>query len=286
MEKEIVRFEEYNLPIKLSRLNMLKGGAYRGMHSHVAVEVVEVNGGQLYCNVNGDVIKLCENEIIFINSNTGHRLYSENADISYMQIDINFFTENKSDGKFSKLYEFISHTKAKPYMTFNKQNEAGEILNKIKTRYHQNEIGSMWYLKAYIYELIAFMYSQFFIIPPIASPNQFKKISRIVAFVDANFKAPITLDDICKSVNYNKYSVCHYFKAITGATVFDYINFLRVHCAIDKLRQKENSILEIATDCGFSSPTYFNKVFKDVMGSCPSVYRKFLFENKDSNKKT
>ena len=38
----------------------------------------------------------------------------------------------------------------------------------------------------------------------------------------------------------------------------------------------ENSILEIAIDCGFSSATYFNRVFRNFFGCAPSVYRKFL----------
>jgi len=77
-------------------------------------------------------------------------------------------------------------------------------------------------------------------------------------------------------VKYSKYTVCHTFKTVTGATIFDYLNFIRVRHAAERLREKDSSILEIATACGFSSATYFNRVFKSFFGCSPSVYRKML----------
>lgn len=276
MEKEIIRFDKNDLPIKLYRLNMRQDGNYLGMHSHVAVEVVEVKSGELQCHINNEVVQLCSGEIIFINSNTGHRLLSENAEISYMQIDLNFFTENADNNEFSRLCEFVAQSKAKSHLLFHKNPEIKEILDKIHGRYYENQESSRWYLKAYIYELIAFMYSQSFIVPPTMSVKQIEKIKWIVGYIDANFRSPITLEEICAAVGYNKYGICHCFKSVTGATVFDYINFLRVRLAVEKLKQKENSILEIAADSGFSSPTYFNRVFKRFFGCSPSVYRKLL----------
>ncbi|MBR5453623.1 MAG: helix-turn-helix transcriptional regulator [Clostridia bacterium] len=279
MEKEFISFEEIDLPIKLYDLKMHQGGDYRGMHSHAAVEVVEVKSGDFFCYVNEDKIRLQPGEIIFINSNTGHRLSSENAEITYMYIDVRFSKGTVSEREFSKLYDFISETQAMPYLIFSGNTEIQEILHKIYTRYYESQRNNRWYLKAYIYELVAFMYSQSFITPITVSAERIKKIELIVRYIDMNFRSPITLDEISAAVNYNRYAVCHYFKSITGATVFEYINFLRVHFAIEMLKQKNNSILEIATNSGFSSPTYFNRVFKSIIGCSPSVYRKFFNEN-------
>jgi len=174
------------------------------------------------------------------------------------------------------LYAFISHTKAKPYLIFKDNNEITALLQKINTKYYEEPKESRWYVKAYLYELVAFMYSQSFITGLTLSGEQIKKIEQVVRFIDANFKLPITLEDICSAAKYNKYTVCHTFKSVTGATIFDYINFLRVQSAVEKLRQKNNSVLEIATECGFSSATYFNRVFKNIIGCSPSVYRKLL----------
>ncbi len=276
MEKEVISFENFNLPIKIHNLYMNGLGNYRGMHSHMAVEIIEVKSGILYCYVNDDIIKVTKEQIIFINSNMGHRLFSENAEISYLHIDVNLLEENISYDKFSLVYDFISHIQAKPYLVFSDNEEITTILNKINIRYFEKTKESRFYVKAYLYELVAFMYSKRFIIPLTLSKEQFKKIEHIVDYIDNNFKSPITLENICTAAEYNKYTICHTFKAVTGSTIFDYINFLRVRYAVEKLMDPKNTILDIAIECGFSSATYFNRVFKNYFGCSPSVYRKLL----------
>lgn len=279
MEKENINFERFNLPIKINSLNMREGKTYRGMHMHMAVEIIEVKSGILNCCVNDEMVKVYPNQIVFINRNTGHQLSSENAEISYFHIDIGLLEEKRSDDDLAKLYAFISHKQAKPYLVFIDNKEITELLNKIKAKYYDGAKASRWYLKAYLYELVAFMYSQSFIYPLAVAKEDIKKIEQIVRYVDANFKLPVTLDDICAVAKYNKFTICHTFKDVTGATIFDYINFLRMRHAIEELRQPEKSILEVATECGFSSATYFHRVFKSFFGCSPSVYKKLLPEN-------
>lgn len=276
MEKEVIRFEKFDLPIALHHLSMDGEKIYRGMHSHRAVEIVEVKSGTLNCQCGNELLRLHPGQIILINSNTGHRLFSEDAELVYLQLDASLLEEKPEENAVSMLHAFISHTRANPYLVFRDSDELAKILEKIKARYPDDAMESRWYLKAYLYELVAFMYAKGFLAPVTISGEQIKKIHRVVCFVYENFNQPITLDDICASVQYNKYTVCHTFKAVTGATVFDYLNFIRVHHAAERLRQKSSSILEVATACGFSSATYFNRVFKSFFGCSPSVYRKLL----------
>ncbi len=279
MEKEIICFEEFGLPMVLYYLCMQEGRAYRGMHSHAAIEIVEVKSGVLNCTMNGNTICVYPNQILFINSNTGHRLFSENAEILYMHLDTSVLNENAENGERSKIYAFILRKKAKPYMIFSGNKEITDLLHRISTKYCKDSKYNRWYLKAYLYEVVAFMYSQSFVTPLMIPGEQIKKIEKVVHYIEDNFNLPITLDNICAAVMYNKYTICHTFKEVTGSTVFDYINFLRVHYAIERLKEKNKAILEIAVESGFSSATYFNRVFKNMIGCSPSVYRKLLSEN-------
>ena len=275
MEKEIIRDQEFCLPIVLHQLRMKGGESYRGMHSHAAIEIVEVQSGVLYCDLNGETISVYPNQVLFINTNTGHRLSSDYAQIRYMHMDTGILKEASEDTS-SKLHTFILRTKAKPYMICSNNQEITELLHKINVKYYGETQENRWYLKAYLYELVAFMYAQSFLTPLWVSKEQIKKIEQVVRYIEGHFKLPITLDEICSEVMYNKYTVCHTFKEVTGSTVFDYINFLRIHYAIERLKEKDNSILEIAAESGFSSATYFNRVFKNMVGCSPSVYRKLM----------
>jgi len=278
MEKEIISFAKKGIPINISSFKMHQDEAYRGMHSHSAIEIVIVKSGILICSLPDEEIYINPKEIILINSNIAHRLHSRDDDIeiSYLQIDIGFFKENNYNDEFSALYSFISHSTAKPYMIFKNNEELGKIVAKIYARYYEEEECSLLYLKAYIYELIAFMNKCGFLLEQNIETQKLQKIEDIVCFINENFKTPITLDDICNKVPYSRFTLCRTFKAATGRAIFDYINFLRINYAVEKLKQKNHTILEIATECGFSSVTYFNRVFKSIMGCAPSVYKKYF----------
>jgi AraC-like DNA-binding protein len=157
---------------------------------------------------------------------------------------------------------------------FSNNNQLNEILGKIYLNYYENQEENRWFLKAYIYELIAFLYSKSFITPLMTYSLNIAKIEPIVRYIDNNFKLPITLEDICNEVKYSKYFICHNFKAITGSTIFEYINFLRVLYAVERLKLKNSTISDIAIESGFSSVTYFDRVFRNIIGCSPSVYRK------------
>lgn len=63
-------------------------------------------------------------------------------------------------------------------------------------------------------------------------------------------------------------------KAITGSDTGTYIRDKRILKAKKLLKTTDKSIGEIQAVCGFESPSYFSKVFRDVEGVSPSEYRK------------
>ena len=276
MEKEIIRFNKPGFPIKIHRMRMQADKLYRGIHSHMAVEIVAVKSGALTCRISGNEIVLQSGQILLINSNIGHKLCSSNADIVYMQVDISGYMEGSDGGEFAKLYDFILRVNARPYMVFSRNGELAEILRKIDTKYEEDSASSKWYLKAYLYELVAFLCAHSFVKPVDAFALKIEKIEPAVRYIDENFDQPITLEDICAGAGYNKYALCRTFKAVTGQTVFAYVNFLRIREAVKKLVEKKYTVMEIAAECGFSTAAYFNRVFKSVMGCAPSQYRKYF----------
>ncbi len=278
MEKEIIPFEEKEIPLHINRLVMQSGGSYRGMHAHVAAEVILVHRGELCCTMANGTVTAGANQILMVNSNVGHKLTAAWAEITYLQLGSALFRE-AADTPFSALQAFVSHNKAKPYMLFSRNSALEAILAKILQRYAQHQPHSRRYLKAYLYELVAFMYESGFIAAASLSAQNLKKIEAAVAYIDAHFKTQITLGALCRAASYNKFALCHAFKEVTGATVFEYVNYLRIYHAAEKLKQKHSTILEIATECGFSSASYFHRVFNSVMGCSPSAYRKLLTQS-------
>ena len=59
-----------------------------------------------------------------------------------------------------------------------------------------------------------------------------------------------------------------------GMTVMDYVLKTRIVLAKNMLEKENVSISEVSGRCGFSSESYFCRVFKESVGVSPLKYRK------------
>lgn len=102
------------------------------------------------------------------------------------------------------------------------------------------------------------------------------RIQSVCDFIFENYHQDIKLDEVAEQAYFTPPAFCRYFKKHTGKTFVRFLNELRVSeaCKILINTKDEIQISEIAYKCGFNSVTNFNRVFKSVMGSTPSNYRK------------
>jgi len=62
-------------------------------------------------------------------------------------------------------------------------------------------------------------------------------------------------------------------KALTGMSTNQYINMIRLKKAVAMLDSGLRNISEISYDCGFSNPSYFTELFKQIYKFTPTQYR-------------
>ena len=100
------------------------------------------------------------------------------------------------------------------------------------------------------------------------------ELQMIKKHIDLNFREKLSLEALAKraalSPGYFHKLFCAYF----GVSPSAYITTLRLTSAKQALIATDNSIADIAFDCGFSSQSYFNYKFKSEMGVSPLKYRK------------
>ena len=93
-------------------------------------------------------------------------------------------------------------------------------------------------------------------------------------WIDAHYADDLTLDGLAAQFYINKYYLAKTFKAQFGSTIQNYITSIRITHAKQLLRFSDQSIEEIGLITGIGTPDYFSRVFKEVEGVPPSVYRK------------
>ena len=102
-----------------------------------------------------------------------------------------------------------------------------------------------------------------------------KKISvvEVKEYLEQNYATRITLDSLASRFYINKYYLTRVFKEQYGQSITSYLTSLRVTHAKQLLRFTDKTVEEIGLECGLGALHYFSRVFKEVEGVAPSVYR-------------
>ncbi|NLK75012.1 MAG: AraC family transcriptional regulator [Clostridiales bacterium] len=108
----------------------------------------------------------------------------------------------------------------------------------------------------------------------ITSSNE--NFAQILSYINQNYNKINRIDEIAERFYISKYHLCHMFKKITGLTLIQYLNKIKIQNACDMLANTDLSILDIGVACGFNSSMYFCKVFKQTLAITPSEFRKNL----------
>jgi len=99
-------------------------------------------------------------------------------------------------------------------------------------------------------------------------------VRRAMAYLHEHYAEPISLEETANYVGASKEYLSRCFHQETGVTLVSYLNRYRVDRAKQLLKGNATSIAEVALDVGFSSPSYFSRVFRQEVGMSPSAYRK------------
>ncbi len=106
------------------------------------------------------------------------------------------------------------------------------------------------------------------------TPRLSGTMQQTVEYINDHVTEELTVEKICSVSYMSKYHFCRQFKRQMGLTVMEYILKTRIIIAKELLLESELSIGEISERCGFSSLSYFSRVFKADTGMTPTQYKK------------
>ncbi len=101
-----------------------------------------------------------------------------------------------------------------------------------------------------------------------------QRINRVIDYLHANLDRQVKLKDLAKVACFSEFHFHRIFSAVSGETVNNFTNRLRLEKAARLLRFSDRSLTDIALDCGFSSSATFSRGFRSGYGTSPSQFRK------------
>lgn len=101
-----------------------------------------------------------------------------------------------------------------------------------------------------------------------------KKVHDIAMYLQSHSAESLSLEALAAEFYMSKSYLTRIFRKVTGYSVVEYLNFIKIRKAQSLLKESSLSITEIAGITGFGNITYFEKVFKGSTGKSPAQYRK------------
>jgi AraC-like DNA-binding protein len=103
-----------------------------------------------------------------------------------------------------------------------------------------------------------------------------ERMNGVYEFIMKNFKKDIMLSEVASVAAMNPNAFCRFFKSRTQKSLTQFINEIRIGHACKLLAMPDESITQIAYECGFNNVSNFNYFFKFIKKVSPRQYRKEL----------
>lgn len=101
-----------------------------------------------------------------------------------------------------------------------------------------------------------------------------REIALAITYLYQNYRLNISQEDVARCIPLNSSYFSKFFKKQTGQSYINFLNSLRMTKACFYLDESDYSVAEISERVGFANETYFSRLFKNLMGYSPMVYRK------------
>jgi AraC family transcriptional regulator len=109
---------------------------------------------------------------------------------------------------------------------------------------------------------------------PQANSEYAQRINRVVDYLRGNLDRQPKLEELAKVACFSEFHFHRIFSAVSGETLNNFTNRLRLEKAARLLRFSGRSLTDIAFDCGFSSSATFSRAFRLGYDTTPSQFRK------------
>ncbi len=109
------------------------------------------------------------------------------------------------------------------------------------------------------------------------------RVKRMMLYIREHYQEKLSLEEIADAANISTRECLRDFRQYLHTTPFSYLIDHRLNAAADSLLASGLPVTEIAMNCGFSSGSYFTKLFREKFQITPLEYRK---ANADPNMKS
>lgn len=103
-----------------------------------------------------------------------------------------------------------------------------------------------------------------------------QRVAQAITKIKENFKEPLNVKELARSVSLSESSLYHNFKKITAISPLQFQKQLRLHEARQILMMQDIEAAQVAFDVGYESPSQFSREYTRMYGMPPKSHAKYL----------
>lgn len=253
-------------------------------HWHDEIEIFLLEKGRLEFWIESEKIELLQGEAIIIPPGLLHAAVNCNHQkcvFFAFVFDPTLLMDSYAGATYSRFVQPLALNNKQQINKIGKsiawQKDILIYLNKIKAFHEHEEIAS-WELE--VHGLVFLLWNQYYIHhirrnePKQEHVKLYDRLSASIHYMQKHYGEIVRIKDIASESMLCVSVFCRYFKKLTDMTPFDYLIRYRIRKGCDLLTQTNHSITHVASLCGFSNISHFNRMFRRYVQSTPREYRK------------
>ena len=101
-----------------------------------------------------------------------------------------------------------------------------------------------------------------------------QRLKAVLQWLSAHYAEALRVADAAGVCSFSASHFMRWFRQMTGQSFIAFLNEYRLNTAAEALQTTDETVLTIASRCGFENLSYFNRAFKAHFGMTPREYRK------------
>ncbi|MCI9079466.1 MAG: AraC family transcriptional regulator [Lachnospiraceae bacterium] len=265
-------------PLKIYKMYDINGKIDVPYHWHDNVEILCIQKGRLSLMVKDTLYTVEQGEVFYINPRELHGMNSLTHDCTYLAFVfplqwLQFAQADEAGEKYLKPLE-----KEGTYITnrlpVHTAGCAVPVLEKIYSLYQEDGDGAWLGIKAGMLLFYYYVYRD-----RLASRRQdnsayMDTLMEISLYIQENCQYPLTLETLGRKFHMSPKYFSVYFQKHFARNFSDYLMAVRIENAKKLLAGTDAGMELVAQQSGFSSSSYFIRVFRETSGITPGQYRK------------
>lgn len=241
-------------------------------HQHQKYQIVYTVSGTLHIAINEKNYFIPEKHIAWIPANLPHRLTSNNTKVMLYSIYCNVAWEMNQEKSTPwdlprTAYDQFAVFRANALVleNFKYIGEGGRTsINAIETP------DLYWYTITFL-RMLPTMGLDYHVPLQVLIIPEDKRLVPVLEFINQHLNEPLTLDDLAATFGFSVRNLTRIFTK-SKLKFTNYLNYQRVVRAIELFSENNKIIQEVAYDVGFTTPSSFNRVFKQITGLNPTAF--------------